>query len=88
MPILSWVWYSRTGAARKRSPQTVFGSSSATGSLGRFTDSGRVQGLGRRDCRACSGAHGGRRDKQAYLRTDFFNKRRELMDDWAAFVMG
>ena len=26
--------------------------------------------------------------KQAYLRTDFFNKRRELMDDWAAFVMG
>ena len=25
---------------------------------------------------------------RAYLRTDFFDKRRELMDDWGAFVMG
>ena len=25
---------------------------------------------------------------RAYLRTDFFDKRRALMDDWAAFVMG
>ena len=25
---------------------------------------------------------------RAYLRTDFFDKRRELMDAWGAFVMG
>ena len=25
---------------------------------------------------------------RAYLRTDFFDKRRELMDTWGAFVMG